>query len=152
MVLGLDGIQKMGKSYNNQIELAATAQETQQRVMTAVTDPARRYRTDPGHPEVCNVFRLHHFFNPERVEKIAVQCRSASIGCVECKSLLAQEINSTLAVFRERRAVLAAKPEYVMEILTDGACRAQMIARETLEEVKEKMGLLKRALTGHVCD
>lgn len=152
LILGLDGVQKMGKSYDNQIELAATAQETLQRVMTAVTDPARRYRTDPGHPEVCNVFRLHHFFNPERVEEVTIQCRSASIGCVECKTFLAQGINSVLTSFRERRATLATKPEYVTEVLADGACRAQVIARETLEEVKEKIGLLKRAFTEHVCD
>lgn len=152
LVLGLDGVQKMGKSYNNQIELAATPQETLERVMTAVTDPARRYRTDPGHPEICNVFHLQRFFNSERVDEIAVQCRSAGIGCVDCKTLLAQGINASLASFRDRRATLSAKPEYVTEILADGACRAQVIAKRTLEEVKEKMGLLKRTFPEHVCD
>jgi len=152
LVIGLDGVQKMGKSYDNQIELAATPEETLQRVLTAVTDPARRYRSDPGHPEVCNVYRLHNFFNPERVEGIAIQCRAADIGCVDCKTLLAKGINDALAAFRERRASLSAKPEYVLEVLADGACRAQAIAKETLEEVKEKMGLLKRPLPERVCD
>ncbi len=144
MVLGLNGAQKMGKSYNNYIELAATPQETSKLVMTAVTDPARKYRSDPGHPDVCNVFSLHGFFNPDRVDGIAVECRSADIGCVDCKKLLAEGINSKLAAFRETRASFAAKPQYVTEVLADGAMRAQAIAAKTLAEVKEKMGLLPR--------
>lgn len=152
LVLGLDGVQKMGKSYDNQIELAATPQETLARVMVAVTDPARQYRSDPGHPEICNVFRLHHFFNAGQVDEIAKECRSAGIGCVDCKTLLARGINTALAPLRERRRTLAAKPGHVIEILADGAYRAQVIAKETLEEVKEKMGLLKRPFPQHVCN
>jgi len=146
LVLGLNGTQKMGKTYDNYIELAATPEETLKLVMTAVTDPARRYRSDPGHPEVCNVFSLHHFFNPDRVDGIADECRSAGIGCVDCKQLLAKGINSELAALRERRAALAARPQYVTEVLSDGACRAQAIARDTLAEVKEKMGLVRRSV------
>src|SRR4030066_342470 len=74
-------------------------------VMTAVTDPARKYRADPGHPDVCNVFSLHGFFNPDRVDGIAVECRSAEIGCVDCKKLLAEGINSKLSAFREKREI-----------------------------------------------
>ena len=144
MVLGLNGAQKMGKSYDNYIEMAATPKETSKLVMTAVTDPARKYRSDPGHPEVCNVFSLHGFFTPDRVDGIAVECRSAEIGCVDCKKLLAEGINSKLAAFREKRASFAAKPQYVAEVLADGAKRAQAIARKTLAEAKEKMGLLPR--------
>ena len=146
LVLGLNGAQKMGKTYDNYIELAATPEQTLKLVMTAVTDPARRYRSDPGHPEVCNVFSLHHFFNPDRVDGIADECRSAGIGCVDCKQLLAQGINSELEALRERRAAFAAKPQHVTEVLSDGACRAQVIARETLAEVKEKMGLVGRSV------
>jgi len=145
MVLGLNGAQKMGKSYDNYIELAATPEETSKLVMTAVTDPARKYRSDPGHPEVCNVFSLHRFFNTGRVDEIAAECGSAGIGCVDCKKLLAEGINSGLVALREKRASLAAKPEYVSEVLADGAKRAQAIAEKTLAEVKEKMGLLPRA-------
>lgn len=145
MVMGLNGAQKMGKSYNNYIELAATPEETLKLVMTAVTDPARKYRSDPGHPEICNVFRLHSFFNPERVDELATQCRTADIGCVDCKKLLAEGINSNLADFRERRDSFAATPKYVAEVLAEGAHRAQAIARETLREVKEKMGLIPPA-------
>ncbi|RLC73574.1 MAG: tryptophan--tRNA ligase [Chloroflexi bacterium] len=142
LVLGLDGVNKMSKSYNNHIELAASPEETLQRVMSAFTDPARRYRSDPGHPDTCNIYRLHHFFNPERTSEIAEECRKAGIGCVECKKLLAQGINQALAPFRERRAQIAARSEYVEEILNEGARRAQAIARETIHEVKERIGLL----------
>jgi len=114
-------------------------------VMTAFTDPARRYRSDPGHPEVCNVFRLHNFFTSARVEEIASECRSARIGCVDCKKILAQSISSNLEPFREKRAALASKPGYVTQVLADGANRAEVIAKETIGEVKEKMKLLQRA-------
>ncbi len=141
MVRGLDGGQKMGKSYNNHIELASTPEETLERVRTAVTDPARQRRNDLGHPEVCNVFSLHKFFNEARVPEIESQCRVAGIGCVDCKKLLADGINSSLKGFRERRAKLATNPDHIYEILADGAGRAQAIARKTMGEVKLKMGL-----------
>lgn len=145
LVLGLDGARKMSKSYNNYIELAASPEETLKRVMTAVTDPARRYRSDPGRPEVCNVYSLHHFFTAPRLEEIASQCRAAEIGCVDCKKLLAQGINAALEPFRHRRAELAARPQHVVEVLNDGARRAQAIAAQTLAEVKERMGLMPGA-------
>ena len=142
LILGLDGKDKMSKQLGNDIELALSAEETTERVMTAVTDPARRYRRDPGHPEICNIYRLHGYFNPFRLDEIADQCRAAKVGCVECKTLLAQEVNSTLKPFRERRAELATKPKYIADVLADGAERAKVIARETLGEVKQKMGLI----------
>jgi len=142
LVLGLDGKEKMSKQIGNDIELALSGEETIERVMLAVTDPARRYRDDPGHPEICNIYRLQGYFNPFQLDDIAYKCRSAKIGCVDCKMLLAQEINSTLRPFRERRAALANKPHYITDVLADGARRAQAIARETLKEAKQKMGLL----------
>jgi tryptophanyl-tRNA synthetase len=140
--LGLDGKEKMSKQVGNDIEIALSDEETIKRVMTAVTDPARQYRNDPGRPEVCNIYRLQRYFNPLRLDDIAMQCRSAKIGCVDCKMLLAQEINSTLKHFREKRAVLAASPKHIASILDNGARRARAIARETLREVKQKMGLV----------
>jgi tryptophanyl-tRNA synthetase len=113
--------------------------------MTAVTDPSRKYRSDPGHPDICNVFRLHNFFTPARVEEIAVECRGARIGCVDCKKKLAESISLNLEPFRERRANLASKPGYVNEVLADGANRAEAIAEETIREVREKMKLLQRS-------
>ena len=142
LVLGLDGEQKMSKSYNNHIEIAASPQEIAERVMSAFTDPARRYRSDPGHPDACNIFRLHKFFTPGRVEEIASECPKAGIGCVDCKKMLAQSISSTLEPFREKRAILASKPDYVTKVLAEGATRAEAIAKETIKEVKEKMRLL----------
>jgi len=142
LILGLDGKEKMSKQIGNDIAIALSDEETIERVMTAVTDPARQYRSDPGHPEICNIYRLQRYFNPLQLDDIAEQCRSAKIGCVDCKMLLAREINSTLKPFREQRAALATKPQYVTSVLADGAQRAQVIARETLREVKLRMGLI----------
>jgi tryptophanyl-tRNA synthetase len=141
LVLGLDGEQKMSKSLGNDIELSLSPKETEKRVMTAVTDPARRYLSDPGHPDICNIFRLHHFFNSEGVEEIAHLCPEAHIGCVECKKMLAGRMNDSLAPMRERRENLARKPQYIWEILDHGAERARIIACATMDEVKHKIGL-----------
>ncbi|MFC2009626.1 tryptophan--tRNA ligase [Chloroflexota bacterium] len=146
-IVGLDGMQKMSKSLDNDIELAATSEETTKRVKTAFTDPARKLRSDPGNPKICNVYSLHGAFNSPKLEEIASQCCTAAIGCVECKKILAQEINEAMEPFREKRNELAQKPDYIKEILAEGARRAQAIARETIREVKEKMGLsLKESL------
>ena len=142
LILGLDGKEKMSKSIDNTIDLALSDEETAERVMTAVTDPARRYRNDPGHPEICNIYKLDEYFNPLQREHFAEQCRRADIGCVEHKEILAQQINTTLQPFREKRAALAAKPRYVSDVLADGAQRARVIAKETIREVRQRMGLV----------
>jgi len=141
VVLGLDGVNKMSKSLDNHIELAATPEETERRVMKAVTDPQRTHRHIPGRPEVCNVYSLHQQFNPDKVEVVYEECTTAKRGCVECKQQLADGINRVLGPFRERRQELVSRPEYVEGVLADGAARARMIASETLTEVREKMGL-----------
>lgn len=141
VVLGLDGVNKMSKSLDNHIELAATPEETVQRVMKAVTDPQRTHRHIPGRPEVCNVYSLHQQFNPDEVEVVYEECTTAKRGCVECKQQLADGINRVLAPFRERRQELASRPRHVEEVLADGAARARLIASETLAEAREKMGL-----------
>ena len=140
-VLGTDGKNKMSKSLDNHIEIAATPEEIWQRVRTMVTDPARRYRNDPGHPEVCNVFSLHQFFSADEVDQIAADCRSAAIGCVDCKKKFTRNLSDYFAPFRERRAQLAADPDYVWDVLNDGARRARAIAEEVLGEVKAAVGL-----------
>jgi tryptophanyl-tRNA synthetase len=142
-VLGTDGVNKMSKSLNNHIELAASPEEIMERVMTMVTDPARQYRTDPGHPEICNVFHLHKHFSPDpgAIVQIEADCRRATIGCVEHKKWFARDLADYFAPFRARRAELIADPDYVWEVLADGAARAQVIAADTLAEVKEKVGL-----------
>jgi len=141
VVLGLDGVNKMSKSLNNDIELAATPEETVRRVMTAVTDPQRTHRHIPGRPWVCNVYSLHGHFNPDKVEVVYEECITAKRGCVECKQQLADGINRVLAPFRQRRQELAGRTGYVEGVLADGAARARAIARETLAEAREKMGL-----------
>ncbi len=140
-VLGIDGEQKMSKSLDNHIEIAAMPDEIEKRVMQMMTDPARKYRSDPGHPEVCNVFSLHSFFSSDQAAQIEQDCRSAGVGCVQCKRLFAKNLVDYFAPFRERRAELAANPDFVWDILSDGARRASAIADETMAEAKEAIGL-----------
>ena len=141
-VLGLDGKEKMGKSLNNQIELVATPDETLQRVMMMVTDPQRMKRTDPGNPDICNVFTLHKVFTPkEDVEMINIECRRAGIGCVDCKKLFAGNLNKALEPFRAKRAEIAAQPGLVPAVLADGAARARAIAEKTMREVRAAVQL-----------
>jgi tryptophanyl-tRNA synthetase len=141
-VLGIDGKDKMGKSLNNHIELAATPDETQKRVMQMVTDPARARRTDPGNPDVCNVFSMHKIFSTEEeVAQINTDCRTAALGCVDCKKRFAANLNKGLGPFRAKRAELGANPQYVKDVLADGAKRARAIAEQTMAEVREAIQL-----------
>jgi tryptophanyl-tRNA synthetase len=140
-VIGLDGKDKMSKSLNNQLEISASPEEITAKIKTAVTDPQRIYRKDVGHPDVCNIYRFHQYFTPDQVTEIAQKCTTAQIGCVDCKMLVAKQISQSLEPFRQRRAELAANPGYIQEVLEDGAQRARKIARETLREAKDRIGL-----------
>lgn len=141
-VLGIDGREKMSKSLNNHIELAATPEETLARVKQMVTDPQRLRRNDPGNPDVCNVFSMHKIFSSKtEIEMVNTECRRAGIGCVECKQLFAKNLNANLEPFREKRATLAKKPDEVWQILADGEQRARKIAEATMEEVRAAVGL-----------
>lgn len=142
-VIGIDGQQKMSKSLDNHIEMASTPEETQKRVMMMVTDPQRKRRSDPGNPDVCNVFSLHKIFSSsEEVEMVDRECRLAGIGCVDCKKLLAKNMNNHLVPFRERRAEFEKSTDDVVDMLKDGAKRAHIIADNTIEEVRTAIGLL----------
>lgn len=144
-VIGLDGKEKMSKSLDNHIELAATPEETQQRVMQMVTDPQRLRRNDPGNPDVCNVFSMHKIFSPaEEVAMINIECRKAGIGCVDCKKRFATNLNAHFAPFRAKRAEIGQKPEQVWDTLHDGARRARVIAQQTMAEVRQAIGLPER--------
>jgi len=141
-VMGIDGQQKMSKSLNNHIELAFTEEETTARVMQMVTDPQRQRRSDPGNPDICNVFSLHKVFSSaDETAMINTECRRAGIGCVQCKQLFAKNLNQGLASFREKRAELAQKPQMVWDVLEDGQQRASTIAKQTIRDVKDAIGL-----------
>jgi len=142
LILGLDGQQKMSKSLDNHLELAATPEETAKRVATAFTAPQRQRRDDPGRPEVCNVYSLHKIFStPQEVGVVYDECTTAKRGCVDCKRHLAANINASLEPLRERRREFQSRSGYVQEVLVEGGKRAGAIARETIQEVYQKMGL-----------
>jgi tryptophanyl-tRNA synthetase len=143
LIVGLDGRQKMSKSLDNHIELAATPEETTRRVLTAFTDPQRVTRDIPGRPEVCNVYSLHKLFSPpDEVGTVYEECTTAARGCVDCKRHLAANINKYLEPLRERRQEYQQRPGYVKEVLEDGGKKARVIAQQTIGEVYEKMGLV----------
>jgi tryptophanyl-tRNA synthetase len=141
-VLGIDGKEKMSKSLNNHIELASTPKETIARVKEMVTDPARVKRTDPGNPDVCNVYTMHKIFSPQSdVGMVNTECRSAGIGCVDCKMLLANNLNKHLEPFRAKREELSSQQSYVQDVIEDGGRRARAIAQKTMTEVREAIAL-----------
>lgn len=143
-VLGIDGQRKMSKSLDNHIELAAPPEDTEKRVMQMVTDPQRIKLSDPGNPDVCNVFTLHKIFSDAGdVEEINQACRQAQIGCVACKKRLAENLNRHLEPFRKKRAALAEDPDYIRDVLNDGARRAEEIAQETMDEVRSAIGFYR---------
>ncbi|MGK0301958.1 MAG: tryptophanyl-tRNA synthetase [Planctomycetota bacterium] len=142
-VMGLDGQSKMSKSKNNEIGLFETEEETWKKLKGAKTDPARERRTDPGTPEVCNIYSYHGFFStPEQCAEVAVGCRSASLGCVDCKKMLGTNMETVKGPIRERAADLRSKPDELDQILAAGAEKARRTAEETMVMVRERIGLV----------
>jgi tryptophanyl-tRNA synthetase len=142
-IMGLDGQAKMSKSLGNTIDLLESPESVWEKLRPAVTDPARVRRTDPGTPEVCNIYHLHKAFSPpETVEHVAVQCRTAGWGCLDCKKVLHESMEKELSPIRARAKQLAADPKKITSTLAAGADHAKVVARETMREVKKKMGLL----------
>jgi tryptophanyl-tRNA synthetase len=131
----------MSKSYGNDIKLADSAEAVQQKVMTMVTDPARIKKTDLGHPEVCTVYGGYEMIKSPLAPEIALACRRAEIGCVQCKKQFASEMNKALAPMQERRRELEARPNELTEILHAGTDRARKETLHTLEQVREAMHL-----------
>lgn len=141
-VIGLDGVNKMSKSLDNHIELADTPEDTTKRVRTMVTDTNRMRKTDPGNPDICNVFSFHKMFSSEEEQNmINTECRRAGIGCVDCKLRMAKNLNAALEPLRSRRRELEKRPEDIWNILYDGADRARIIANDTMRDVREAIGL-----------
>jgi tryptophanyl-tRNA synthetase len=140
-IMGLDGVNKMSKSLDNCIYLDDTDEDISKKLATAMTDPARKRRNDPGNPDICNIFGYHRVFStPEEQAHCAEGCRTAGIGCVDCKKIVAAHIQETVAPIRERRTELLEKPSEVRDILTAGADRARPIAQETMREVRDQVG------------
>ena len=139
---GTDG-RKMSKSYDNAIFLSDTPEQIVAKVKPMITDPARKRRSGPGNPEVCPVYDLHKVFTPqaEREGVIVPGCTSAGIGCLDCKQILLKHALPVLGPISERRAELARDPDRVRAILDDGTARARRVARETLAEAKDAMGI-----------
>ena len=138
---GLDG-RKMSKSYGNTIMLSEPEADLRAKLKTMVTDPARVRREDKGNPDVCPVFDLHKVFSTETVQQeAAAGCRSAGIGCIECKSWLADAMVTTIAPIQERRRDLEGRPSVLEDVLRNGKERATKRAQQTLDEVQKVMGL-----------
>ena len=142
-VPGIDG-RKMSKSYGNALEISESEESMWQKLRTMKTDPARMRRTDPGNPEKCPVWDLHKVFNHDEDEKkeICEGCKSAGIGCIDCKKKLNAHIQAMMNPVRERRAKFEGKKSLLDEILADGAERAGKVARETMNTIYPAMGML----------
>jgi tryptophanyl-tRNA synthetase len=141
LLKGTDG-QKMGKSYNNDIKIADTEEDTIKKTKSMITDRTRIARSDPGHTELCEVpWPLYKVIGPDLAPQVKEECESGSIGCVQCKGRLAEVINEFFRPMRERRAKLAQDPDLVTKIIQDGNRKARTVARQTLREVREIMGM-----------
>jgi len=138
---GTDG-RKMSKSYGNTIMLADPEPVVRQKLKTMVTDPARVRRTDPGNPDVCPVGDLHKIFSSkETIAKVDAGCRSAGIGCIECKSWAADALVQLLNPIQERRKKFEANPRLAWDILEAGSERARKVTGETMKDVRASMGM-----------
>lgn len=141
-ILGLDGKQKMSKSLGNQIGILDSPEVVQKKLAGAFTDPKRIRKSDPGRPEMCNIFSLHGFFTAdEKCDQIEADCRGGVVGCFDCKKILADGINEVLSPIQERSEALKQKPDYVTEVLAQGGKRCRGIAAETMVEVRSAMGI-----------
>ena len=141
-IMGLDGQAKMSKSLGNTIGLLDEPDVIWDKLRPAVTDPARVRKTDPGTPEVCNIYQIHKAFSPaETVEHVAAQCRSAGWGCIDCKRVLHESMEVDLVPIRTRAAELRSDPARLVDALESGAAHARSVAGETMQAAREIMGL-----------
>jgi tryptophanyl-tRNA synthetase len=139
-IMGLDGQSKMSKSKGNTIALFEEKDAFWNKLRGAFTDPQRLRRTDPGRPEVCNIYTMHKALStPEQIDLTYLECTTAQRGCIDCKTILMENFERELVPLRARRE--DAQPGRVREALADGAAKARGIARETMSEVRQAMGL-----------
>ncbi len=136
-ILGIDR-RKMSKGYDNAIFISDPKEVIEKRVSEMITDPQRARRSDPGRPDYCNVFSFHELYtDTEKVREIDTACRNATIGCVECKQIMAASLNAALEPVREKRRELEGSPQTIDAIMEEGNRKARKIARGTMEEVRE---------------
>lgn len=142
-IMGLDGQAKMSKSLGNTVGLLETSEQVWEKLRPAVTDPKRVKRTDPGTPEVCNIYHLHKAFSPPAtVEHVAVQCRTAGWGCIDCKHVLHETMMQELVPIQSRAKELKAKPALIDDALASGTAQCSVIAKQTMKHVRELMGIV----------
>jgi tryptophanyl-tRNA synthetase len=138
-VLGTDG-RKMSKSYHNTINLSDTEPTVRQKLKTMVTDPARVRRTDKGNPDLCPVYDFHKIFSTDStIKQIDIDCRTAAIGCIDCKKQVGDAMVERFSPMWEKRAGVTAHPKQTQEVVEEGRKRASVVANETMREVKEAM-------------
>ncbi len=135
-LLGIDN-RKMSKSYQNAIYLSDSQEDVQKKTLSMITDPKRIRKTDPGHPEQCNVFSYYNVFAPELTNDVYHWCTSAQKGCTDCKNILSEKLNERLSPIREKRKELLNDRNTIVGILEDGACRARAIAKKNMEDVRQ---------------
>jgi tryptophanyl-tRNA synthetase len=141
-IMGLDGQSKMSKSKGNTIAVFEERDAFWQKLRGAFTDPQRLRRTDPGRPEVCNIFTMHKALStPAEVDLTYLECTTAQRGCVDCKKVLMESFDRELVPLRVKRAELEAHPEQLRDALGQGAAKARAIAQDTMREVREALGL-----------
>ncbi|MBS3907078.1 MAG: tryptophan--tRNA ligase [Syntrophaceae bacterium] len=141
-ILGTDGQAKMSKSMNNAIGLLEPPEVIREKLKTAATCPHRERRSDPGHPEHCNIFTMHQAFSkPEQISYVEQGCRTAGIGCIECKEILCKSMIEELSPIQARVKEINAKPEYIVDVLKSGASRCKAIAAKVMDEVRRKIGV-----------
>jgi tryptophanyl-tRNA synthetase len=140
-ILGTDG-RKMSKSYGNTIDLGESAESTRKKIMAAMTDPARKRRQDPGNPDVCGIFYLHKVTSdPDTVAWVDANCRTAGIGCVDCKKKLLERLLPEQERMRERREALLERPGDLDELVQLGTQKARAVAERTMHDVRRAMKL-----------
>ncbi|MFZ9614260.1 MAG: tryptophan--tRNA ligase [Candidatus Methylopumilus sp.] len=140
-MIGLDG-QKMSKSYNNTIALREPPESVEKKIKTMPTDPARVRRNDPGNPNHCPVWQLHQVYSNDEIKSwVETGCKEAKIGCIECKQPVIEAINKELKPIQERASHYIEDPDLVKNIVAEGCEKARKLARETMREVREAMGL-----------
>jgi tryptophanyl-tRNA synthetase len=147
-ILGTDGNAKMSKSLNNAIGLLDSPEMIWERLRTAATCEHRQRRSDPGHPEHCNIFTMHQAFStPDQIAFVDHNCRTAGFGCIDCKKILFKNMMEELTPIQNRLKEINEKPQYMVDVLNSGAAKCRAIANEVMDEVREKIGVKSKWLS-----